>query len=281
MMRHNTPALILSSLLLSGAAILSAQEPGSQPAEAMSEPPMEIFGTITQQVAATPQEEAAQAAESAEMQFRRLQSMHYDGITEAGLYPEVLAAHRAISSALAMPELSDTDARRLRSMLLDLDPLLFKGAIYYSTTGDAAAMKLCAITAVDTRLRPGMASLPFTPQPQLWPELLYCAASTSYNNEEYDRAVPYFKQYLATGDTRYREAVAMFLGHTCVMLGRPQEAITDLIAATSQYPDNYNLLMVTLQSLLQAGDYDKMKPLMDRALLMRPDDGQQIGRAHV
>lgn len=276
MMRHNTPALILSSLLLSGAAILSAQEPGSQPAEAMSEPPMEIFGTITQQVAATPQEEAAQAAESAEMQFRRLQSMHYDGITEAGLYPEVLATHRAISSALDMPELSDTDARRLRSMLLDLDPLLFKGAIYYSTTGDDAAMKLCAITAVDTRLRPGMASLPFTPQPQLWPELLYCAASTSYNNEEYDRAVPYFKQYLATGDTRYREAVAMFLGHTCVMLGRPQEAITDLIAATSQYPDNYNLLMVTLQSLLQAGDYDKMKPLMDRALLMRPDDGQLL-----
>ena len=37
-------------------------------------------------------------------------------------------------------------------------------------------MKLCAITAVDTRLRPDMASLPFTPQPQLWPELLYCAA---------------------------------------------------------------------------------------------------------
>ena len=102
--------------------------------------------------------------------------MHYDGITEAGLYPEVLAAHRAISSALAMPELTDTDARRLRSMLLDLDPLLFKGAIYYSSTGDDAAMKLCAITAVDTRLRPDMASLPFTPQPQLWPELLYCAA---------------------------------------------------------------------------------------------------------
>lgn len=107
---------------------------------------------------------------------RRLQSMHYDGITEAGLYPEVLAAHRAISSALAMPELTDTDARLLRSMLLDLDPLLFKGAIYYSSTGDDAAMKLCAITAVDTRLRPDMASLPFTPQPQLWPELLYCAA---------------------------------------------------------------------------------------------------------
>ena len=87
--------------------------------------------------------------------------MHYDGITEAGLYPEVLAAHRAISSALAMPELTDTDARLLRSMLLDLDPLLFKGAIYYSSTGDDAAMKLCAITAVDTRLRPDMASLPF------------------------------------------------------------------------------------------------------------------------
>lgn len=82
----------------------------------------------------------------------------------------------APSAPPAMPELTDTDARRLRSMLLDLDPLLFKGAIYYSSTGDDAAMKLCAITAVDTRLRPDMASLPFTPQPQLWPELLYCAA---------------------------------------------------------------------------------------------------------
>lgn len=30
---------------------------------------------------------------------RRLQSMHYDGITEAALYPEVLAAQRAIRTA--------------------------------------------------------------------------------------------------------------------------------------------------------------------------------------
>lgn len=274
-MRYKTPALILSSLLLSSAAIISAQEPASRSSGAMSQPSTVAQDTILQQMTA-PQSQAAQAAESAARQFRRLQSMHYDGITEAALYPEVLATHSAVSAALDMPDLTDTDAARLRSMLLDLDPLLFKGAIYYSSTGDDAAMKLCAITAVDTRLRPDMGRLPFTPQPQLWPELLYCAASTSYNNAEYDRAVPYFKQYLATGDTRYREAVAMFLGHTCVMLGRPQEAITDLIAAASQYPDNYNLLMVTLQSLLQAGDYDKMKPLMDRALLMRPDDEQLL-----
>lgn len=98
MMRHSTPALILSSLLLSGVAILSAQEPAVQPVESLPQPPAGVQDTVIREVA-TPQAQASQAAESAAGQFRRLQSMHYDGITEAGLYPEVLAAHRAIRTA--------------------------------------------------------------------------------------------------------------------------------------------------------------------------------------
>lgn len=215
--------------------------------------------------------------EKAAADFKNLKMLQYDGTTEAQLYPEVERVNAAVHEALADPRLSDTDHTRLKGFLLDIDPLLMRGAVYYSSEGKADLMNRFAKECVDNRMRPDMKDIPFSRQGEnVYPSLIYCAASSTYNAGDYPKAIDYFLEYLATPAQEQRPQVAMFLGHACVSAKCPERGIDALLDAVNAYPADYNLLMVTLQNLLDADATDRMAPLMERALLMRPDDEQLL-----
>lgn len=209
--------------------------------------------------------------------FKNMKMMQYDGTTEAALYPVVADVNRAVLSALDEPRISDQDITRLKGYLLDLDPLLVNGSIYYSSVGNADMMNQFAIACVNNRMRPDMRDFPFSRQlDSVYPNLVYCAASRTYNSGDFSGAIDYFLEYLKTGAQEQRLPVAMFLGHACISAKCPERGIDALVEATNAYPADYNLLMVTLQNLLDADATDRMAPLMERALLMRPDDEQLL-----
>ena len=68
----------------------------------------------------------------------------------------------------------------------------------------------------------------------------------------------------------------MFLAQACLKNETPELGVENLIASVDLYPANFNLLMLTLQNCLDAGYSDRMQPLLDKALLMRPDDERII-----
>lgn len=219
------------------------------------------------------QEATRRRVEAATEAFKHIKFVRYDGITEAELYPQVAAAHAKVMEALNDPRTDNDSKIRLRSMLLDFDPLLINAAIYYSGLGNAQKMNEMAALCVDTRLRPDMKKLPFSSAgQQAYPAIVYCAASSAYNAGNYDKAIGYFQEYVDTHAPDQREQVVTFLGHACIAQNCPQRALDTLLQAVNDYPANYNLLMITLQNCLNAGATDKMTALLDRALLMRPDD---------
>lgn len=209
--------------------------------------------------------------------YKHLKFVQYDGTTESALFPLVIDVHRDVNAALADPLVDDRDKTQLRSILLDLDPLLVRGAIFYSSEGNRAEMTKFATACVDTRMRSDMKAMPFGKATEsTYPSLVYCAASNAYNTGDYAHAIDYFEEYLDGTGMDQRQQIALFLGQAAINTGSQNRVIDRLVAAANQYPTDYNLLMITLQNCLDAGEHEKMRPLMDRALLMRPDDEQLL-----
>lgn len=189
----------------------------------------------------------------------------------------VRGVHRNVMEALADSRVGDSDRTKLRSILLDLDPLLMNGAIFYSGRHDTANMNDFAKACVDTRMRPDMRSMPFGKSgDQLYPSMVYCAASSTYNSGDYPKSIDYFIEYLSTPAQEQRQTVARFLGQACINSKTPERGVDLLLDATQAFPTDYNLLMITLQNCLDSGETEKMGSLMERALLMRPDDEQLL-----
>lgn len=222
-------------------------------------------------------EHSAQLMHDASESFKDLKLVQYDGTTEVDLYPMVKQVHTKVAAALADSLVCPENRNRLRGFMLDLDPLLIRGAIFYSSEGDREEMNRFARMCVDTRMLPDMRSMPFgTNDAAVYPSLVYCACSDAYNSGDHERAIDYFNEYLDGSGTEQREQVAMFLGQAALGTGRQSQSLDRLIAEANRYPANYNLLMITLQNCLEAGEYERMPPLMERALLMRPDDEQLL-----
>lgn len=220
---------------------------------------------------------AKQRVDKASDSYKHLKFVQYDGTTESDLFPMVINVHSDVLTALETPRVDESDHTRLKGMLLDLDPLLIRGAIFYSSAGNRDEMNRFATACVDTRIREDMRSMPFgKANAALYPSIVYCAASNAYNSGNYERALDYFEEYLDGEGDDHREQVAMFYGQACINTGQQKRGVERLTAAANRYPTNYNLLMITLQDCLDAGEHDRMHPLMERALLMRPDDEQLL-----
>lgn len=220
---------------------------------------------------------AREQADKIAADYKQLKAVQYDGITEAQLYPMVIALHGDATEILENPWLPEQEKTRMRSILLDLDPLLIKGAIYYSSEDQRAEMNRFSRACVDTRMRADMKSFPFSgASSEVYPAIIYSAASDAYNSGDFDKAIDYFQEYLRGNDNSYREEMAQFLGQACVNAQAPERGVDYLISAANAYPANFNLLMVTLQNCYSAGEFERMKPLIEKALSLRPDDQQLL-----
>lgn len=209
--------------------------------------------------------------------YKNLKFIQYDGVLETELYPKVMEVYTNVNEAMEAPRLSDADRTRFKGILLDISNLLIKGSMFYSSAGDTDSMSRFATAYVDTRLNPAMQGMPFgSSDASMYPALLYCAASGAYNSGDYAKAADYLEAYLETDATDRREQVALFFGQACLNAKCPERAVEKLVGAVNAYPANFNLLMLALQNCLEAGYTDRMQPLLDKALVMRPDDEQLL-----
>ena len=268
------PAAVLAaafSLVAGGQAPGAAPDSGAPDVTAVAEIDSVAYAdSVALALAALRVDTAAEA-------YKHLKFVQYDGTTESTLFPMVIDVHAKVLDAMATPRVDESDLTRLKGILLDLDPLLIRGAVFYSSAGDRDGMNRFATACVDTRMRDDMSAMPFgNANAALYPSMVYCAASNAYNSGDYERALDYFEEYLDGDGDDHREQVAMFYGQACINTGQQARGIERLSAAVNRYPTNYNLLMITLQDCLDAGRHDRMRPLMERALLMRPDDEQLL-----
>ena len=254
-LRFSKTAAALSALLLiGGGAAISAipQDP------------------VAQNVATA--DEAVSPVEKAVNLYKSIRTKQMEGSSDDDVYSTAYDAYQAAAAAIAMDGIADEEADQLRGILLDLNTTLARAAVSYSSKGDSRNMTRFAKAYIDTQLMPQMATAEFRRDPELYPAMVYVAASGSYNDGKIDDAIKYFETYLQTDDKKNRENVALFYGQSLLKTNQSTRGLDTLVAAANEYPANFQLLKIAMQTCLDAKRRDLVGPLVERALTFAPND---------
>lgn len=265
------PVVALGAVMGSYAA-LSGEQPLAVAASDEA-PSAEVSAVVSDTVAvdSVAPSMAELKGEAASQLYKSVKFMLYEGELESNIYPAALAA---VHSAVEALELAETSAQRERAagILLDLDPLMAQGAVFYSQQGDQHRQSEFARTCIDVRIHPMMTDSGFENLESLMPQLLYSAAYGASADGNTEDAKKYLKLYLESGDTAYRQNVVKYYGQACLATQDYAEGLRVLSEGTECYPTDMQMLMLALQTCLDGGLTDRMQPLLDKALALNPND---------
>lgn len=278
MRRRYISILALAALLPSAPLPASGQTPvtavPTQSAPSGTAVPDESGDTATPDgdTATAPEvSESERRGELASELYKKVKFMLYEGELESNLYPAALEAIRAASEALdAADNQADTD--RATSIIIDLNPLMAKGAVYYSTGGDSARQAEFARAYVDTQTLPAIDASKFERDPRLFPQLVYSAAYGATQAGDIEDAKRYFRLYLDSGDEAQRRNVVKYYGQACLSTGDFAAGLDVLQKASDSYPTDIQILTLALQTCLDGRLTDRIPPLLDKALALNPND---------
>ncbi len=260
----NAVSSLVAVMLAGGAVSLYAVTQEPQDPQTLTEAAQE--GDVAEETEDGPSLEKASAL------YKSLKQQQFDGVAEEEIYDTAFKTFEIAYDILSSDTIGDASADQCRGMLLDLNNSMAKAAIYYSMKGDNAAMSRFARAYVDTQMMPQMSGADFRRDPELYPALVYCAASGTYNAGNVDDAIKYFEVYLRTGEQKQRERVALFYGQAILNTNQQQRGLDALVSAANEYPANLNILTIAMQLCLDTQRRDLLPPLVERALAFKPND---------
>lgn len=220
----------------------------------------------------TIEQPAGPTAESAAELYKHVKDLQFEGADDATYYPAVLAAFNEAFTVINIDTISDATLDQCKGILMDLNGTLARGAVHYSMNSNQEEMTKFAKAYVDTQLLPQMMGVEFNRDKELYPAMVYCAASGSYNAGDVDGAIKYFEEYLSTGETKQREAVSLFYGQALLNKKLYSRGVDAVVKASEEYPSNFKLLTIAMQLCIDGNRRDMLAPLLERALEVKPDD---------
>lgn len=204
--------------------------------------------------------------------YKTIKQLQMDGANTDTINNTIFRAYEKAYATLATDTISEANADQCRGVLLDLSKSLARAAIHYSSNGNSNEMVRFARAYVDVNLMPQMSSAEFRRDPELYPALVYSAASGSYNAGDFENAIKYFEEYLRTGETKQRENVSLFYGQALMRTNRQQYGVNAIVNAANEFPANMHILTMAMQFCLDTHHRELLPPLVERALSFRPDD---------
>ena len=223
------------------------------------------YSSAVEETELTPTQQAAAL-------YKAVKEKQYQGAEEEEIYKAVMDAYRRTAEAISSDTISESSAAQCRSILVDLNPQLANGAIHFSVKGDGATMAQFAQAYVDTQLMPQMEQVTFQKDKDLYPALVYSAASGCYNRGDHTGAIKYFEEYLNTGEQKQRQPVALFYGQALLSTSQASRGVEKAVALSEEFPSDFNMLTIALQLCIDSNRRDLMPTLLERALQVKPDD---------
>lgn len=208
-------------------------------------------------------------------EYKTLKEHQFNGEEESLFYPMVMDLYLTATKTLDIAE-DETQTTQIKNVILDINGRLLSGAFYYSKTGNQRQLANFARAYVDSQRLPIFSEGDFTRDPRYYPSLVYVAASDAYNSGNNELAKEYFDLYLSTGEEKMRHQVSTFMGQACINTKDWLKGINTLSQAAVLYPDDYQLVAMGIQCCIDGGYADRIQPLLDRALLMKPGDEQLL-----
>lgn len=215
--------------------------------------------------------EAERLANEATSLYKEVKYMQYEGEVESVLYE---AVYKTNNKAVAALLLADTPELRQRSrnIIFDLNPLLLKGAFFASGQGDQTALARFAQAYIDAQIMEDTKDMDFKRDPAVFPTVVYNAAYGATQTGDSEAARRYFQLYLDTKDDKMREQIFTYLSQSLMQARDYDRTIAVVEEGIAEYPRNSVLANTGVQACLDASRYDRIQPLLDRAIMLSPND---------
>ena len=274
-MRNLTIFTIASLMGLTAAATITLGSPDTAPSGAVAGAEVCDSLTSAEGDSIIVRSEAEVRGERASELYKTVKFMLYEGELESNLYPAAYEANEAAMAALEVAELQ-ADIDRATSIIVDLNPLMAHGAVYYSGQGDSGRQADFARAYVDAQSMPRLSAAPFQRDERLFPQLAYCAAYGATQAQDTEAAKRYFRLYLDSGDEAQRQNVIKYYAQACLVSGDYEEGLTVLEDGTVRYPTDMQMLTLAIQTCLDGKLTHRMQPLLDKALALNPNEEKLI-----
>lgn len=190
----------------------------------------------------------------------------------AKTYDYVMAIYNEYAPTLNSSNCSYSDKQIAVSGLKWLFPYLMNGAFYYSEHNNQGKALTFAEAYVDTYVNPAMKTAGLSVN-ELYPTLVYFAASNNYNQKNYNKAITYLNAYIESGDTKNLTDAFNYTAKAYINTNRPQEAKQTLISGLSLFPTDLQMLTTIINLLAENKSDDiTLQKYVTQALRYKPNE---------
>lgn len=214
---------------------------------------------------------SAQSTDKATAAYREFVRLNNEGADKANVYSALYRCYTEYVSVLSSAQARTAAYQEAKSALRDIYPYLQNGAIYNSQHGNQQNALIFAQAYMDVPLMEAFAGESFT-RDDYFATMASFAAFGTYDISDYAKAIPYFRAYLETGDTKNRKDVYAYMAMSYLKIGNFDLAKNVLDEAMSNYPTDFNLLSIAINACIDSKDYVNLQKYVTKALAQKPQD---------
>lgn len=217
----------------------------------------------------------AQNLDKAAESYRQFNSLRAAGTDEPGIYAALYQCYKDYVEVLSAATANTPAYSQAKDALREIWPFLQTGAAYNSNHGSQQNALLFAQAYMDIPLLDAFKGEHFV-RDDYFATMAYFAASGSFNAGQYDKAISYFRVYLNTGEQKNRQMVYSYMAKACMNIQNYDLAMNVLNEATDQYPQDFKMLSMAINSCLEREDNVNLQRFLTKALALRPNDEQLL-----
>ena len=214
----------------------------------------------------------AQSLTKAEASYSQFNKLRASGGTEAAIYDALYHSYTDYVSVLnSAKDNNSPEYNAAKRALREMLPYLQMGAAWSANNRQETNAILFAQAYIDIHLMQAFRNDMFV-KDENYAKMAYFAASGTFNARQFEKAIPYFRAYLDTGEQKDRETIYTYLAKAC-METKDYNMVMDVInEASNQFPNNYKLLSMAINSCLERSDYANLPKFVEKAIKLKPDD---------
>ena len=214
---------------------------------------------------------SAQSTDKATAAYREFVRLNNEGADKANVYSALYRCYTEYVSVLSSAQAGTAAYQEAKSALRDIYSYLQNGAIYNSQHGNQQNALIFAQAYMDVPLMEAFAGESFT-RDDYFATMASFAAFGTYDISDYAKAIPYFRAYLETGDTKNRKDVYAYMAMSYLKIGNFDLAKNVVDEAMSNYPTDFNLLSIAINACIDSKDYVNLQKYVTKALAQKPQD---------
>ena len=219
----------------------------------------------------------AQTIDDSNRLFKEVVQLVNTNGDKAQLYDVVYRCYTTTLAVLDNTPNGSNQNNQARNNMKDIMQVLANGAAYNNSIQHQADAVLFARAFVDVANRSDFLEFGYTSS-QSYAQLSYFAAFNLYNARNYKEAIPYFKSYLRSGQSTYRQTVFGSMVKACNNTGNTTLALQTLDEAINETDNTpgktqrFNYVSMAVNMCIGNKDNENLQRYVTQGLEMQPNN---------